>query len=91
MASVIVTLRIMPSSPDVDLSALEIEASDLISGFGGRVDKSEVQPIAFGLKALVLHFIMDEKKGSTDKLESDISKIDCVNGVEVIDVRRAIG
>ena len=38
-----------------------------------------------------LVFIMDEKKGSTEKLEDDIADIPGVQSVEVVDVRRAVG
>jgi translation elongation factor EF-1beta len=36
-------------------------------------------------------FVMDENKGATDELEESISKLNDVNSVEVVDVRRAIG
>lgn len=84
-------MKIMPTSPDVSLESIEKKAAHEIALFGGELAKTEISPVAFGLKALILHFIMDEKKGSTDKLESDISKIEGVNGVEIIDVRRAVG
>ncbi len=35
--------------------------------------------------------IYDEKKGGTDALEADLAKVAQVHGVEVVDVRRAIG
>ena len=91
MASVIVTLKIMPCEPGVDLVKIENKAKEIISRFGGDVGKLEIEPIAFGLKALKLIFIMDEKIGSTDKLEEDIAALDDVESVVVEDVRRAIG
>jgi len=53
--------------------------------------KTEQEPIAFGLNALKIMFVMDESKGSTEALEENIKKIDGVNSVETVDVRRAIG
>ena len=91
MASVIITLKIMPSQIDVDLSKLEKKAKEKISRFGGEVGKVEIEPIAFGLKALKLIFVMDERIGGTDKLEEDISKINGVESVVIEDARRAIG
>lgn len=81
----------MPSSVDVDLNKLEEGAKEKISEFGGEVGKKEVEPVAFGLKALKLIFVMDEGIGSTESLEEQISKIKGVKSVEVTDVRRAIG
>ena len=91
MADVIITLRIMPDSPETDLELIEKEATKLISEYGGEVGKKNIVPIAFGLKALELIFVSDENIGSTEKLEQNIKEIKGVNSVEVIDVRRAIG
>ena len=91
MASVIVTLRIMPESPDIDMDKLESKATEKIAGFGGEVGKKEIQPVAFGLKALILFFVMYEAKGSTEPLEKEIEALEGVSSVEVTDVRRAIG
>ena len=73
MAEVIVTLKIMPSSPDADLVRIEAESKKIIEKFGGEIGKKEIEPIAFGLNALKLIIIYDEKKGSTDALEASIS------------------
>lgn len=81
----------MPESPEIDLAKIEESANEKIKSFGGEVGKVEQVPVAFGLKSLNIIFVMDEKKGSTDKLEDDISDIKGVQSVEVIDVRRAIG
>ena len=91
MAQVIVTLRIMPTSPDVNLASVEKKAEKEITLFEGKVAKKEIVPVAFGLNALVIHFIMQESKGSTEKLETSISEIKGVNSVDVTDVRRAVG
>lgn len=96
MADVIVTFKIMPSGPDIDLEQLYAQASEKINGFvddahkDGEIRK-EIAPIGFGLKALKLIFVMDESKGTTDDLEEDIKNIEGVESVEVTDVRRALG
>jgi len=85
-------MKIMPESPDTDLSAIEAEAKKKIEGFAGEGDmKVEQEPVAFGLKALKILFVMDESKGSTESLEKEVSGIAGVNSVEITDVRRAIG
>ncbi|MEK6876769.1 MAG: elongation factor 1-beta [Nanoarchaeota archaeon] len=92
MAQVVITLKIMPSSPQIDLAKVEHEAKAKIAGFSQNDEmKSEQEPIAFGLKALKIKFVMDENKGSTDALEESIKGIEGVNSVETVDVRRAIG
>lgn len=91
MAQVVITLKIMPDSPDVNLEDIKAEAKELISEFGGEVGREEIEPVAFGLKALKLFFVMNESLGSTESLEETINKIDGVQSVEVTDVRRAVG
>ncbi len=81
----------MPISPEVDLKKVEEEATKVISEYKGEVGKTEVEPIAFGLKAVKLFFVIDEALGSTDDLEEAVGKVEGVQSVEVIDVRRAIG
>ncbi len=92
MAKVIVTLKIMPDSTSVNLTSLESEIKKSIFQFSGETEtRSEQEPIAFGLKALKIRFVMDESKGSTEPLENSISLIKGVQSVEAIDVRRAVG
>ncbi|MEA2035875.1 MAG: elongation factor 1-beta [Nanoarchaeota archaeon] len=92
MANVIVTLKIMPKSPEVDLNKVEEEAKKEIAAFAGEGEtKSEQEPLAFGLKSLKIIFVTDEAKGATDPLEEKIAALEGVNSVEVTDVRRALG
>ena len=92
MATVIITLKIMPDSPEVSIGELEKRVKTKIQSFCGETQtKTEIIPIAFGLKSLNITFVMNESKGSTDYLEEQISKLEEVNSVSVTDVRRAIG
>ncbi len=90
MAQVIITFKIMPEDLDVDLKRLEKEVKEFLNRHGdvGRVEREK---IAFGLEALIVMFIMDESKGSTDFIEDNMRNIDGVQSVDVTDVRRAIG
>lgn len=92
MADVVITLRIMPESPEADISAIEKRAKKEIGHFAGNSEfRVAVEPVAFGLKSLSITFVMDEGKGSTEKLEGKIKEMPDVKSVEVVDVRRAIG
>ncbi len=92
MAQVVVTLKIMPESVESDLNKIKEQAKNKIIDFAGAGDMEiEEQPIAFGLKALNIIFVMDESKGSTEPIEDAISDIEEVQSVEVTDVRRAVG
>ncbi len=92
MANVIITVKIMPESPEADLAKIEEEAKKLIAEFAGEGEtKSEQVPVAFGLKAINIIFVMDESKGSPDPVAEKIAELEGVNSAEITDVRRAIG
>ena len=57
MADVVITLTIMPDSPDVDLKQVESLALDKVKSFSGMENyKVELEPVAFGLKAVKILF-----------------------------------
>lgn len=95
MATAVVTVRVMPESPETDLVELQKKVQEEIRKFTGRRDPADqrvsIEPIAFGLKALNIIFTMDEKLGSPDSIEGRITAIEGVQSFEVTDVRRAIG
>jgi len=91
MANVVVTLKVMPKGIDVDLKALSELVKEKISAFGGEVGKVEEKPVAFGLRSLIIYFVMPEEKGSTEPLEKEIEMLNDVESVDIVDVRRAIG
>ena len=92
MARVIVTLQIMPDSPNEDLKKIEACAREEIEKFAGKGEtKVSIEPVAFGLSAIKIIFVMDEDIGSTEPLEESIAKISGVSSVQVTDVRRAVG
>jgi len=92
MANAVVTVKIMPTSPEVDLGKLEEKALEKIIKFNDNKDtKVSVEPVAFGLKALNIIFVMDEAKGSPDPVAEEIAEFEDVNSAEITDVRRAIG
>ena len=92
MGTAIVTIKIMPESPEVDLDQVKEKLAVIIKEFAGdRETKTEIEPIAFGLKALKFIFVMDESLGSPDPVAEKAETIEGVQSAEVSDVRRAIG
>ncbi|HLC32287.1 MAG TPA: elongation factor 1-beta [Candidatus Nanoarchaeia archaeon] len=96
MASVVVTLKVMPTAPETNLDEVFTHAEKCVRLFvdakhkDGEVRKG-IEPIGYGLKALKIVFVMDESLGTTDRLEENIKKVAGVESVEATDVRRAIG
>ncbi len=85
-----VKIRIMPTSPEVDLERLKKTATVIIERMGGKNLKFEEEPIAFGLRAIIAFFAWPEEL-ELDSLERFLNKIDQVSSVQTIDMRRAFG
>lgn len=92
MGKAVVTVKIMPDTVEADLDGIEQAALEKIASFTGNDEtKTEVEPVAFGLKAVKITFVMDEDQGSPESLEKEIQALDGVMSCETVDVRRAIG
>ena len=89
MGEVAVQLKIMPNSPEVDLKGLSDRITSQVAQYG-RLYSCEVQPIAFGLKALVLTVIVEDQEGGTETVEASLSRIDEVESVQVVAVTRML-
>ena len=90
MTDVILTIKVMPDGTEIDMAQLENIVREKVSALG-NISEIKEEPVAFGLKALLVTFSMDEEKGDTEELEKDISAIDGVSSVAVISVSRALG
>lgn len=90
MAEVIITLKIMPESPEVKLKKVFDKAKQEIKKFG-EIGRVKEEPIAFGLKALKIVFVAPEDKGDPgDELIPELESIKGVASSEIIDVKRAV-
>ena len=86
----LIQVKIMPASPQSDLKMVKESAERIISKHGQKLLKDEMQPIAFGINALLLIFTWPDDE-SPDKLEQELSELEDTNSAEIVDVRRAIG
>ena len=88
MGKVVASIKILPSEAETDLNSIrEALASKLPSDV--EVHRFEEEPIAFGLRALIVHLIMPEDKaGTMDEVESAIRNVEGVGEVEILMVRR---
>lgn len=92
MGTAIVTVKVMPVSPETDLESIKEEVTKIVREFAGERDtKATIEPVAFGLKCLNYIFVMDEDLGSPDVVAEKVQELEGVQSAEVSDVRRAIG
>lgn len=86
----ILTIRLMPESPSVDMNQIKTDAEKAVKSIDGIFHSAKEEPIAFGLKALIIIVAIKENK-SPDELEQILAKVKNVQSIEVTDVRRAFG
>ena len=51
-----VKIKLMPDSPNVNLKEIEEEAKEIVKSLGGINREYSIEPIAFGLKAVIAFF-----------------------------------
>ena len=85
MGSVIVTFKIMPESVEIDLDSLEKQIKKEINP-----QRLQRIPIAFGLNAIQIVKLVDEKEGEMDRITDLIKRIDGVKEVEVVGLTRSL-
>lgn len=79
--------KLMPESPDVDLDKIQEQAKKIVEDFGGTNKEYSIEPIAFGLKAVIVFFFYPDNK-ETEGLEDRFSSIENVSSVQLVDIRK---
>ncbi|MEK6928165.1 MAG: elongation factor 1-beta [Nanoarchaeota archaeon] len=89
-ATVVIKVKLMPESPSEDLNAIKHHAETALKAEGATNISFTEEPIAFGLKAVIMKLDMPESKG-TDLVEAKLATIKGVSSVTIQDYRRAFG
>jgi len=88
MARVLVVMRILPEDVNIDLEELKERIRNSLPE-GYKIARHDIEPIAFGLKALRLYIIMPEQtEGGTEPLERLVNEVEGVSQAEVEIVHR---
>ncbi len=82
-----VKIKIMPTSPSADLNKIEKETKKIIEENEGINREYSIEPIAFGLKALIAFFQWPEEK-EFEEVEEKLQKIKGVQSIQIIDMRK---
>jgi translation elongation factor aEF-1 beta len=82
-----VKIKLMPTSPEANLKEIEHKAKKIVEDEGGINREYEIQPIAFGLKAIIVFFQWPEEK-EIECLEDKLREIPDVQSVQTIDMRK---
>ena len=85
MGEVGLQYRVLPEGLDVDLKKLKDEIGKALPQ-GALLRASEERPVAFGLKALHVLIVLDDKKGGAEQVETAISGVSGVQSVEIVEM-----
>ena len=85
MGEVAMIYRLMPESPEA-IESIKDKLEETVKSVGAELNRVDEKPIAFGLKALEIAVIMDDKSGKSGELEDKLSSIPGVQSMELVDM-----
>lgn len=87
MGEVAAKIRIMPTDMNVDLGKLKEALAKAVPS-GARLHGFSEEPVAFGLKALMVVVKVGDLEGGTEKVEEAFCKVKGVENVSVEELGR---
>lgn len=92
MAKAIITFKIMPESPAIDLEPIKEKALAIAKENGsiGEMQAKE-EPVAFGLKAVLVLAMYEVEGGDFDAIANKMKDIENVQSAEVAKMDLALG
>ena len=85
MGQVSITFEIMPEGIETSLDDIQNKVQEKIGSIS-KIEQTEIKPIAFGLKALMMNVLVEDEEGIMDKLEEMIADVEGVQGANVINM-----
>lgn len=85
MGEVLMIFKVMPTGVEVDLNKMK---ENIKTALPSEVNLNgiEEEPIAFGLVALKVGVILDDRGGGGDEVERVLSEVADVNSVDLVDM-----
>jgi elongation factor 1-beta len=87
MVRLVARIRILPADPESNLDHV-VEAVKKSMPHGMAMKGYVMEPIAYGLKAIVGDFLLDDAEGQMDRLEESIRNVEGVGEIEVTNISR---
>lgn len=85
MGDVAVILKVLPEDNEIDVEKLKSQIVEEIKNVC-KLNKSGLEEIGFGLRAIRLEVIVPDEEGKIDKVETNISRVKGVGQVDTEDV-----
>ena len=82
MGKVMAVIKVMPDSADRDMNKLQDDLAKALPK-SAELKGMQVKPIAFGLKAIKVAFVVSDSEGGTEPVEEAFQKVPGVESVTV--------
>jgi elongation factor 1-beta len=87
MARLVARIRVMPADAESNLESV-VQSIKTSLPQGMEMKGHAMEPIAFGLKAIVGDFVLDDAEGQMDRLEETIKSVEGVGEIDVMNISR---
>ncbi len=87
MAQLLLLVKILPTGVEIDLDQVAKKIKEALKD-GITLRKYTKEPLAFGLYFIKGEFILDDREGQMDALESVIRSVEGVSELEVLNMSR---
>ena len=85
MGLVAITYKIMGADGDTDIEAVADRVRELADDVFD-IQAVQLKPLAFGLRFIQLHVVMDDGEGLVDTFEAKVKAVGDVGEVEVLEI-----
>ena len=93
MANGIVTFKVMPESPEIDVESIKEKMLEIAKKHGSKGEmQSKVEPLAFGLKAIIVMALYEMSDDMDfDTVKDEMAKIEGASTAEIVNMDLAMG
>ncbi|MCW4015031.1 MAG: elongation factor 1-beta [Candidatus Bathyarchaeota archaeon] len=87
MGKIIIVYKIFPTESTIDLEVLKEKITKQLSDIAS-IKRFAEEPIAFGLCALKVNMVLEEKEGIADETEKRMAAIEGVGQIQTLGLTR---
>jgi elongation factor 1-beta len=87
MARLVARIKVLPTDVDINFDAIVSKMKESMPE-GMELKNTAKEPIAFGLNALILDFMLDDSEGQMEMLENMVKQTEGVSEIEVMNISR---